>query len=373
MRLSSTIRVIIDRDAYRHNLELVHRMLPADCELMAVVKDDAYGHGLLPLARVATESYVSMLGVATLEEAVTLREEGIEIPILVLIQPPESDLGLAIEHELRVMVSDLATAERLGELAHRANKIALIHCKIDTGMGRQGFELDKAPSELLHITRISHADIEGVATHFPIADSAENPFTLQQIKAFRGVLKQLDKSGIPYEMIHAANSAAIINFPNSVFNMARSGLMTYGVWPTDTMPGQSPLKPLLRWEADVILVKDLESGSSVGYGRTYTTSSRMRAAILPVGYSHGYKHSLSNKATVLIRGKRCPVRGSICMDQIVVDVSEIPEVVTGDTATLIGRDGNEEITVTELAKLANTIPYEILTSVAPRTPREYIN
>lgn len=372
MRNTSATRVLIDLDAYGHNLRFVRARIPKECEIAAVVKDDAYGHGLEPMAKAAVAQGCAMLGVATVEEGEALRKAGIEAPILVLVQPPESALGLAVEHGLRVMVSNVAIGERLGELAHRANKVIPIHCKIDTGMGRQGFAVEDAPAQLLHLTRISHIDIEGVATHFPVADTQEDPFTSQQVKVFKSVLKRLEKTGIPYEIIHAANSAALLNFPGSVFDMVRPGLMTYGVWPTDEQPDGTPLKPVLRWEAKVVLVKDLEPGSSVGYGRTYTTHSRMRAALLPIGYSHGYKHALSNKADVIIRGKRCPVRGSVCMDQIMVDVSAMPDVVQGDWATLIGVDGTEEIKVAELARHARTIPYDILTGITPRIPREYV-
>lgn len=365
-------RVIVDLNAYAHNLHLVRQLIPSECQIMAIVKANAYGHGSVPVSRRALAEGAAMLGVAMVDEAITLRENGIQAPILVMVQPPDDALPAVVEYNLRPMLSDVRAAERLGELARRANKVIPIHCKIDSGMGRQGFELEEAVRNMLFLTRVSNIDIEGVATHFPVADLPDNPFTLNQVKQFKQVLRQLDKEGIPYEMAHAANSPAILNYPASAFSMVRPGLMTYGVWPTDTPPASSPLKRVLRWETQIILVKELESGASVGYGRTYTTKGKARVAILPVGYADGYKHSLSNRADVLINGKRCPVRGSVCMDQIVVDVTALNRVEPGDVATLIGADGREMITAEELARHAQSIPYDILAGIGTRVQRKYV-
>lgn len=373
MSAISPSKAIIDLAAYAENLDVARRYAGGAAHMIAVVKANAYGHGLTQIARRAAESKAHMLGVATLNEGVDLRAAGIEIPILLMVQPGEDALDAIIEHNLTVMVSTLGFAERLGEAAQRARRVAAVHCKVDTGMGRQGFALGSAPSELQSVTRISHIDIEGIATHFPVADQPEDPYTYNQIKAFKALLRQLDKAGIPYEMAHAANSAAIINYEGSIFDTIRPGLMTYGVWPGKTPPASSPLRRVLRWETRITQVRELEPGASVGYGRTFTTSARTRVAILPIGYADGYKHALSNCAEVLIKGKRCPVRGSVSMDQITVDISAVPDAAPGDTATLIGADGQECITVEELARLANTIPYDILTGIGARVQREYIN
>lgn len=371
MTETAASRVIIDLNAYAHNLTLVQQLIPSGCQIMAIVKANAYGHGAIPVAHRALAEGAGMLGVAMVDEAVALRDNGIQAPIVVMVQPPEDALAAVVEYNLRPMLSDTRAAERLGDLARKANKVIPIHCKVDSGMGRQGFELEEAVRNMLFLTRVSNIDIEGVATHFPVADLPDNPFTLNQIKQFKQVLRQLDKEGIPYEMAHAANSAAILNYPTSAFSMVRPGLMTYGVWPTDTPPASSPLMRVLRWETQVVIVKELEAGASIGYGRTYTAKETTRAAILPVGYADGYKHSLSNRSDVLIRGKRCPVRGSVCMDQIVVDVTAVPQVAIGDTATLIGTDGDESITVEELARHAQGIPYDILAGIGTRVQRRY--
>ncbi len=365
-------RAIIDLNAYAHNLDVVRRRIPRGCGLMAVVKTNAYGLGLVPIARRAVAQGVEMLGVTTVEEGVTLRAAGIDAPILVLVQPGEDAFWAVIEHDLRVMLSDVPSTERLGELARRANHVVSIHCKVDTGMGRQGFALDEAVDAMRYFTRISPIDIEGIATHFPEAEATDDTFTSHQISVFKQLLKQVEKAGIPYELAHAANSAGIINYPEGAFDMVRPGLMTYGVWPTEAPPSATPLRPVLRWESRVILVRELKPGASVGYGRTYTTEQRMRAAVVPVGYADGYRYPLANRAHVLVRGKRCPIRGSVSMDQIVIDVSNLDDVQVGDTVTLIGSDGDEAIAVRELADHAQTVPHDILTGLGPRVAREYI-
>lgn len=372
MKSTSATRVIVDLNAYANNLRIVRQMIPGECAIMSVVKADAYGHGAVRIARKALQEGTSMLGVATVDEGIALRDAGIDSPVLVMVQPPAEAIGAAVENDLRIMVSDVATAEHIGEHARRLNKVVPIHCKIDSGMGRQGFDIETALNDITFLTRVSHIDIEGIATHFPLAETVRDQFTATQLKLFKHLLKQLEKQGIPYEMAHAANSAAIINYPNSVLDMVRPGLMTYGVWPTETPPVQSPLHPVLRWETRIILIKDIRPGTAIGYGRTYTAHEPMRMALLPVGYADGYKYKLANNADVIIRGKRCPVRGAISMDQITVDVTGVPGAVVGDTATLLGTDGSQSISADELAQRAQTIPYDILTGIGPRCERVFV-
>jgi alanine racemase len=366
-------RLLIDLNAFSHNLQAVRERIPDECLLMAVVKANAYGHGAVRMAERAARDGVDMLGVAAVDEGVELREGGITLPIVVMVEAEPQSVPTAIEHNLRLTVSDLANAEKLGEQARKLNKVVAVHCKIDTGMGRQGLNLERAANDLLFLTRISHIDIEGVCTHFASADSAKDTHTPNQVRMFRQLLRDLDKEGIPYEMAHACNSAGIINQPGASFDMVRPGLMTYGVWPCPNPPESSPLRPVMRWETRVRLVRQVESGATIGYGQTYTARSRMRLVVLPVGYADGYPHALGNKAEVLIRGKRCPVRGAVSMDQIVVDVSHLPEVNVGETAVLIGNEGSETISVEELARRAGTIPYEILVRIGRRVDRVYLN
>jgi len=366
-----TSQAIVDLAAYAHNLSVVRNLVGPSCRIAAIVKGDGYGLGALPMARRALESGASMLGVATVDEGIQLREGGIDAPILVMMQSDTDVLASVVRYGLTLMLSDVRTAELLGEMARKANTVAPVHCMIDTGMNRQGFALETAADEIQYLTRISHIDIEGIGTHFPTANVVDDVLTYGQIKAFKQLLKRLEKDGTPYEMAHTANSAGTVNYPSSLFNMVRVGIMTYGVWPTDQPPAATLLKPVLRWETTVAQVRGIGAGETVGYGRTYTASTPMRVAMLPIGYADGYPYHLSNKGEVLIRGVRCPLRGTVCMDQIVVDVTGVPRVEVGDTAVLAGGHGEDAITVAELAHHAETIPYEILTGIGRRVPRIY--
>lgn len=365
-------RVVVDLSAYRSNLELVRRFSGANTALIPVIKSNAYGHGLEPIARAALDAGAAMLGVANVREGMSLRAAGIAAPILVLSAPARNELPLFIEHQFSLMATDVGLAEAMGVTACEANRVAPVHIKVDTGMGRQGMPVDDALENIQYIARITHIDVQGICTHFPSADIVEDDYTYGQIKAFRQLMKQVDKLGIPYEMAHAANSAAIVNYRESVFDAVRPGLITYGVWPTDAGTNQTLLKRVLRWETTIVQIRTLQAGATIGYGRTYTCPKATKTAVLPVGYADGYKYQLSNKGEVLIRGKRCPIRGAVSMDQIVVEVSALPDVGCGDVATLIGADGEDVITVEEMATRAGTISYDILTGIGPRVHRAYV-
>jgi alanine racemase len=372
MTASAPSALHVNTAAYRHNIGVVRQHAGDDCGIIAVVKSDAYGLGMVPMAQRALAENVDMLAVASVAEGMELREHYPETPILVLVQPSYGELSDAVHGDLRITISDYATAERLGLLASKSKKIMAIHCEIDTGMGRQGFSLEEAPKAMLKITRISNVDIEAIYTHFPSADDPDDPFTSNQIKSFRGLLTQLSKDGIPYEFSHAANSAGILLQQNAAFDMVRPGIMTYGVWPTNKVPDDSPLLPVIQWESTLVLIKNLPGGVGINYGRTYKTLKPIRTGIIPVGYADGYSHALSNNADVLIRGTRCPVLGAVTMNQLVVDLSAVPHAAVGDTVVLIGEDDGERISVEELAERADTIGYEILTGISARIPRVYL-
>lgn len=371
MKHTGPSRAVVDLDAYRHNLALARRFAGQPVDLIAVIKADAYGHGAVPVAGAALRAGARMLGVATVGEGAELRAAGVDAPVLVMVTPRAEELPLAVRHRLTLMISDTGTAARLGDLAREAGVVLKVHCKIDTGMGRQGFSVEEAPAALQMVARVANLDIEGVATHFAVSELPDDPFTQGQIKLFRQVLREADRLGVPYEFAHAANSGALLNHIDSLFDAIRPGLLTYGVWPGGETRNRHLLQPVLRWETEVVQVRALPAGASIGYGRTRILGAPARTAVLPVGYADGYRHSLSNNADVLIRGRRCPVVGSVCMDQIVVDVTSLPEVREGDTAVLIGADGGEEITVSELALRAGTIPYDILTGIGRRVAREH--
>ncbi len=366
-------KVIIDLDAYRNNLQVVKNLVGSSVRIIAVVKANAYGHGLVPVSKCAEKWGVNMLAVANIEEGITLRENGIKIPILVLLQPHDDELPALIEYNLTPLLSEVEVAKKISELATRVKKNISIHCKIDTGMGRQGFSMDTAIKDIKGVVYLPHIDIEGVATHFPCADEEDDVFTENQIRIFSKLLNDLEREGIPFEFAHAANSPAIINYPKSYFEAVRPGLMTYGIWPVKKKAERSILKPVLRWETQITQVRSIQAGSSIGYGKTFVCDRDMDVAVVPVGYADGYRTQLSNKGEVLIHGTRCPVRGSVSMDQIVVELKTQKPVKRGDTVVLIGKDGNEEIQAEELAQKTGTIVYDILTGIGPRVLRTYIN
>lgn len=366
-------RIVIDLNSYRHNLQIVKNLVGSNVRIIAVVKANAYGHGLVPIAKRAEEWGVNMLAVANVEEGISLRQNGIKIPILILLQPAEEELPPIIEFRLTPLLSEVEPAQKLSELAMRFKVNVSVHCKIDTGMGRQGFNMDTAITDLKSIVHLPYIDIEGVATHFPCADEPNDIFTTNQIRIFSKLLSDFEQEGIPYEIAHAANSPAIINFPKSYFDAVRPGLMTYGIWPTKQKPEKNILKPILRWEAQITQVRRMGTGSTIGYGRTFTAPYDMDVAIVPVGYADGFRTQLSNRGEVLIHGVRCPVRGNVSMDQIVVELKTQHPVKRGDIAVLIGKDGNEEITVEEMAERVGTLTYDILTGIGLRVNRIYVN
>ena len=372
MTIIAPSRALIDRTAYAHNLAQVRRLLPRDCLLAPVVKANAYGHGAVPLARTAVAEGAALLGVATVPEGIELREAGITAPILVLVQPDEAAIESAVRHNLELTVSSLSFAQAVSGISKRLDSTTPVHCKIDTGMGRQGIASEQAVDSVLQMKQLAGLQFAGVATHFPVADVPEDPQTNDQVCRFAEIVAVLRDTVGDIGHVHAASSGAIVYYPGSAFTMVRPGLMTYGVWGGERLPSYVKLRPVLRWETTVVLVKDLPVGATIGYNRTYTVPSRQRVALLPVGYADGYKFRLANHAEVLIRGVRRPVRGRISMDQIVVDISRPPEVRPGDAAVLIGADGDDAITVEELARLAETIPYDILTGIGNRVERVYV-
>ncbi len=361
----------VDLAAYGDNLRVLQGRVPEECGLMPVVKANAYGLGTVPIAKRAIGEGAQMLGVATVAEGIELREAGVDAPILVLVQAGKHEFEAAIHHKLRLSISDLGLAEALGDEARKARSVVNVHCEIDTGMGRQGFALEDAVAQLRSLTRISHVDIEGIYTHFTAAEHPEDGFADQQLRSFRQLMRDLDAAGVPYEMAHAANSAAMLFLPSSALDLARPGLITYGVWPGAERPSNCPFRPVAAWTTHVALVRSVAAGAGISYSRTYVTPAPAKIAAIPVGYADGYPIALSNKADVLVRGKRCPVRGRVTMNETLIDVTGLPGVAAGDKATLVGVDGNEQITVEELASKGGIPPHAVLTSIGNSVARQY--
>ncbi|MFN3479957.1 MAG: alanine racemase [Thermodesulfovibrionales bacterium] len=360
----------IDLDCISHNLNLIKKI--TGLPVIAVVKADAYGHGALEVSRRLLTEGVSYLAVAYLEEGVRLREGGINAPILALFERKEFS-GL-IDYNLIPVVHDMDMAERLSEEAIKRNVTIDVHVKIDTGMGRLGFKVDKAIDEIERIAKLGNLRVRGIMSHFSEADMADRDYAIMQIQEFIRIRNAInDKSnGI---LCHIANSAAVFSMKDSYLDAVRPGLAIYGYSPfpdlrNDTIVNE--LRPSMTVRTKILTMRRLSKGTPISYGRTFITRRDSLIAILPVGYADGFMRSLSNNADVLIKGKRATVVGRVCMDLTMVDVTGINDVSIGDDVILMGRQGEEEITAWELAKRAGTIPYEITISLGSRSRRVYL-
>lgn len=356
-----------------HNLQQVKKQVPDDTQIMAVVKADAYGHGAIPVARVALNSGVQRLAVAVVDEARELREAGIAAPIQILGSTLPEELDDVVNYGIIQTVTRMETAERLSSIAQRTGKKVRVHLKVDTGMGRIGFFPDQLVRFFKEIASLPRVEIEGIMTHFAAADEEDKGYTEMQITRFREGIDLLKKEGLEVPIIHCANSATIIDLPQWAFNLVRPGIMMYGLWPSGEVRRVLNLKPALSWKAKVMYLKWLPEGEGVSYGRTYITKRRTRVATLPLGYADGYTRLLSNRSRVLVKGIPAPVIGRVCMDQMMVDVTDIPEVEIGDEVVLLGRQGEEEISADELAQIIGTINYEVVCMISKRVPRLYLS
>ncbi len=363
--------VEIDLDALRHNFRQVRRRAGAAQRILAIVKADAYGHGAREVARALEADGADLFGVALLEEAEDLRGAGIEAPILVLggIYPGQEDGFL--RPGLIPCVFDLDSARRLDAAAGRAGRSLSCHLKIDTGMGRVGFFNGELQAVLPELKKLSHLKIEGVVSHLALADEPQRPFTGEQIERFRQTVAALRQAGFSPTQLHISNSAAIFTRDIAEVNLVRPGIVLYGALPSDHFAGRLDLRPVMHWRTSIALLKTLPAGCGVSYGHRFVTSRPTRIATLPVGYADGYNRLLSNCGEVLVRGRRARVAGTVCMDWIMVDVTDIPEVAAGDTVTLLGEADGERISAEEWARKANTIPYEVFCQVSKRVPRVY--
>ncbi len=369
MELSNSF-VRVDLDALRSNLN--HAKKHTGAPVMAVVKADAYGHGAVPVAR-ALEKDCGFFGVATADEALELRRAGIQIPILILGHTPIAAYPQAVGNEIRVAVSSYEEALPLSQEAQKQGRTARIHFAVDTGMSRIGFQVTEAAAELCKkIAGLPNLEAEGIFTHFATADKEDPSETLAQRQRFDRFCDLLRERGVVPAIRHAENSAALINFTDH-YDMARMGISLYGMYPDPSVnKAHVPLIPALSWHSRVSFVKPLEKGRSIGYGATYTMQRDGIIATVPVGYADGYRRILSGQFYVLIRGQKAPIRGRICMDQFMVEVTDIPGVQAGDPVTLIGRDGEEVITTDEMALAAQTIAHEITCGLTRRVARHYL-
>lgn len=360
----------VDLKAIEHNFKQVQRRLGKGMKIMSVVKANAYGHGTVEVSAVLEKMGVDYLGVATTDEAMRLRDRGIEAPVLILGSVLPEEAKPAVENNITLT---LCNEELLHELKHltKSGLKPRVHIKVDTGMGRLGVWHEDAPEFVKKVAKEGGITIEGIYTHFSSA-GRDDFFTQYQIEAFEKLVKEIEKHWIKIPLKHAANSIATVDFKRSHLNLVRPGLVIYGMYPKHTFPKLINLKPAISFKTRVVFIKDMPAGRSVSYGRTYITQRHSKIATLPVGYADGYNRGLSNKADVLIRGHRAPVIGKVTMDQTMVDITNIKGVKIGDEVVLIGKQGREEIRPEKLARMAGTIAYELVCSISSRVPRQYV-
>ena len=363
--------VEIDLDCLKHNLNSVRALLDdPKAEVMAIVKADAYGHGMKPVASFLRRQGVRFFGVANIDEAVELRGVCPKEKILVLGSFHQSQLPLYFKHKILPTVSSIEDVEAVEKFLKTQKKSFPVHVKIDTGMGRLGVWHDEAESFFNSIASRKKVYVEGVYTHFASADKKDKTATEKQLAFFEAALRKMKRVGISPRYVHAANSLGLLRFKKSHLNVVRPGIVLYGVNPSEHK-NNSPLKPILSLKTRIAFLKKVHRGCSVSYGGTHVVPKDTWVATLPVGYSHGFRVGFSNKAHVAIRGRRCPVIGRVTMDQTLVDVGSVPGVRRWDEVTLIGKDGAIEISAAQMAHLLGTIPYEIFCSLSGRIPRIY--
>ena len=380
MRVSHLNWVEISKENLLQNISVIRDLIGKSRKLMAVVKSNAYGHGMIEISKIILKGFVDWLGVNSIEEGIELRNNKINVPILVLGYVPLRDLEDAINNDLRLTVYNIETVKKLKEIGMKLNKDIPIHIKVETGTNRQGV-MGKRLSTLLDFIRgNSSLKLEGISTHFAnIEDTTDHSYAQFQLDEFKRMENEFlkDKTNL---LRHTACTAAVLLFPETYFEMVRVGIGMYGLWPSKqtkvscSMEGKKipELKPVLTWKTKIAQLKDVPDGSFISYGGTYRTTRESRIAVLPVGYYDGYSRAFSNIAHVLVKGKRAPVRGRVCMNIIMVDVTDIPDVELEDEVVLLGKQGNEEITADHLASLAGTINYEIVTRINPALERRVV-
>lgn len=364
---------IINLDAIRHNMEVMHEGVPDTAQMVAVIKADGYGHGAREIAHeIEGLDYLYGFATATLEEALELRREGLTKEIMVLGYVFPSQYEKAIREDILLPVFDLDTAKALSKAAEGLKKEARFQFVIDTGMHRIGYPVtEEAADEIKKITELPYLHAEGMFTHFFLADAADKSSAEEQFEAFCRMNRMLQEREVYIPHVHCSNSAALIDMPHMAMDLVRAGITLYGLLPSDEVK-KIDLQPVMELRARVTYVKTVKKGGSISYGATYRAEKDVRIATIGFGYADGYPRQLSNKGWVLIHGKKAPICGRVCMDQFMVDVSEIPDVKCGDEAVLIGRDGDEIITMEELGDLSGRFNYELACDISKRVPRVYI-
>ena len=365
----------VNLDNIHYNIRHVREAIPKKTKIMAVIKADGYGHGAVRIAQeLSMVDAVWGYAVATIDEALDIIEQGIGKPVLILGYTFPSTIPLAVEYGIRISLFDMDSAKLISETAVRSNREALVHIKLDTGMGRIGIKPDDEGLRFVkEVTALPGIKVEGIFTHFARADESDKTPAREQYARFSTFVDDLHDMGIDIPLKHCANSASIMELPFTHLDLVRSGIITYGLLPSDEVdPSKIKIKPAMEIKTSVIHVKDVPAGTPISYGGTFVTKHPSRIATLSVGYADGYPRCLSDKGCVLLYGKRYPVIGRVCMDQMMVDVTGNNDVKPGDLATLVGIDGDEQITMEEFASLSGRINYEAVCDIGKRVPRVYI-
>lgn len=362
----------VDLDCIRQNILAMKDNIKEGTAVAAVIKTDGYGHGAVPVA-FALKDIVNAFAVATVDEGMNLRRHGLENDIYILGFLPENRIEDVICNEIRPAVFEYDMAEKISRKAAELGRTAKIHIKVDTGMGRIGFLVNEdSVSEAVKISKLPNIEIEGIFTHFASSDSSDKKMASEQFKKFRWFIDRLEKNGVNIKIKHCDNSAGIIDIPEDSLDLVRAGIALYGLYPSEEVNKKSVLlRPALSMKSHIIYLKEVDAGYGISYGSTFVTRRRTRVATIPVGYGDGYQRNLSNKGYVLLHGQKARILGRVCMDQFMVDVTDIEGAAEGDEVTLIGKDGAECITVEELAELAGTFNYEFVCDLGKRVPRVY--
>ena len=360
---------LIDVSALRHNIAIARDKVGEDVKILCLVKANAYGHGAVEVAKYC-EDLIDYLGVATVDEGIELRQNGVKLPILAVGDVAKERYKDAVDFDIELSVHNFDIAKSLNDFCKDIGKIAKVHIAVDTGMGRIGF----LPSEVeraAEVCNLECLEIKGIFTHFAKADEKDKAYTYMQKRIFDEFVESMERVGADVGLRHVANSASILDLPQFNYDMVRMGIMTYGLFPSDDVDTTVDLRPAMSIYSHITHIKKLPKGCGISYGCDFVTKRDTVVATIGVGYGDGYPRALSNKGYVLVGGQKAPILGRVCMDQTMIDVSHIADVKVGDIVTLIGKNKDLSITMGDIAKLSGTINYEIVCSIAPRVPRVY--
>lgn len=361
----------INLNAIRNNIRRIReRVQPA--AVMAVVKADAYGHGAIPVAQTALSAGVSQLAVALWEEGLELRRNKIDAPILVFGGFFEKQIDSFIANNLQFTLYDLRLAEIVSRRAQALGRTAQVHVKIDTGMGRVGLLPTEAVEAILTMAQLPNLELIGLCTHFASSDGRDKTYAQRQLEQFKAIVQQLAQHDLHFKYVHAANSGAILDLPQSYFNLVRPGVIMYGYYPSNETNESIPLEPAMSLRTKILHVKRVPAGTFISYNSTFQTREATTIATLPIGYADGISRRLSNNFEVLVRGKRCPLLGRVCMDQIMIDLGDMKDAQAGEEVVLLGKQGDEEISIYEWCRRLETIPYEVTCGISKRVARVYV-